>query len=138
MTARNVGQARSHVEGRLKVTGEARYAAEYDAPGLLHGCLVPSRIARGRVARIDTADARAIACVVRVFTHADAGKVARFDFRWRDMVAPPGSPFRPLQSDQIQFADQPVALVVAETWEAARDAAALVEVTYEQAAYRTD
>ncbi len=138
MTARHVGQARSRVEGRLKVTGQARYAAEYDAPDLLHGCLVPSRIARGRIASIDAAAALAIAGVVRVFTHADRGDVARFDFRWRDMVAPPGSPFRPLQSHEIQFADQPVALVVAETWEAARDAAALVEVTYEQAAHRTD
>jgi xanthine dehydrogenase YagR molybdenum-binding subunit len=46
---RHIGHERPRVEGRSKVTGEARYAAEYDAPDMLHGCLVPSRIARGRI-----------------------------------------------------------------------------------------
>jgi xanthine dehydrogenase YagR molybdenum-binding subunit len=135
---RHIGYERSRVEGKLKVTGQARYAAEYRVGGLLHGCLVPSRIARGRIVAIDDSLAREIPGVVEIFTHRNRVSTAWFDGKWRDDVAPPGHPFRPLRSEEIQFADQPVALVVAETWEAARDAAALVEVSYESAPHFTD
>ena len=135
---RHIGHERSRVEGRAKVTGQARYAAEYGAADLLHGCLVPSRIARGRIVGIDDRRAREIPGVVEIYTHENRVSTAWFDRKWRDDVAPPGHPFRPLQSAEIQFADQPVAVVVAETLEAARDAAALVEVTYEEAPHLTD
>jgi xanthine dehydrogenase YagR molybdenum-binding subunit len=135
---RHIGHERPRVEGRSKVTGEARYAAEYDAPDMLHGCLVPSRIARGRILEIDTKRAQAVSGVIGIFTHENRPGAAWFDWNWRDDVAPPGRPFRPLQSAEIQFADQPVAVVVAETWEAARDAAPLIEITYEEAAHVTD
>jgi xanthine dehydrogenase YagR molybdenum-binding subunit len=135
---KHIGHERSRVEGRLKVTGQARYAAEYGAADLLHGCLVPSRIARGRIVRIDGERARQIPGVVEIFTHENHVNTAWLDRKWRDDVAPPGSPFRPMQSAEIQFADQPVALVIAETWEAARDAAALVDVSYEEEAHLTD
>jgi xanthine dehydrogenase YagR molybdenum-binding subunit len=136
---RHVGRGHSRVEGRLKVTGQARYAAEYTADRLLHGWLVPSRIARGRVVRIDTREARAIDGVVEIYSHENRPiETARRDRSWRDDVAPPGEPFRPFQSAEIQFADQPVALVIAETLEAARDAAALVTVVYEAAEPVTD
>jgi len=135
---RHIGLEHSRVEGRLKVTGRARYAAEYNVPGLLHGCLVPSRVARGRIAGIEDRRAREVPGVVEIFTHENRRSAAWFDRKWRDDVAPPGHPFRPLQSAEIQFADQPVALVIAETWEAARDAAALVEVAYEEAPHLTD
>jgi xanthine dehydrogenase YagR molybdenum-binding subunit len=134
----HIGRATSRVDGPLKVSGQARYAAEYGAPDLLHGCIVSSTIARGRVISIDTAKAEAVSGVVRIFTHEQKGGVAWFDVSWRDEVAPPGAPFRPLQSDEIQFADQPVAVVIAETWEAARDAASLVEVGYETSEHLTD
>jgi xanthine dehydrogenase YagR molybdenum-binding subunit len=48
-----IGTATSRVDGRAKVTGAAKYAAEFDAPGLLHACVVASTIAKGRIARID-------------------------------------------------------------------------------------
>lgn len=135
---RHIGREYSRVEGRAKVTGGARYAAEYRATDLLHGCLVPSRIARGRIVRIDDARAREIPGVVAIFTHQNRPGTAWFGSKWRDEVAPPGDPFRPLQSAEIQFADQPVAVVIAETFEAARDAAARVEVTYEEEPHLTD
>ena len=57
----HVGRATSRVDGLLKVTGQARYAAEYPADGLLHGCLVLAPIAAGRIVAIDTAAALALA-----------------------------------------------------------------------------
>ena len=134
----HVGRATSRVDGKLKVTGQACYAAEYGAASLLHGWIVPSAIAKGRVVSIDTAAAMAVEGVEIVFTHENRGGVAWFDRKWRDEVAPPGSPFRPLQSDRIQFADQPIAVVIANTLEAARDAASLVKVVYEAEEHLTD
>ncbi len=126
----HIGRPTRRVEGRLKVTGAAKYAAEYDAPGLLHGCIVSSAIPSGHIRRIDSTAARAIPGVVEVFTHENCGKTAWLNFKWRDDTAPPGRHFRPLHSDRILFDGQPVAVVVAESEEAARDAASLVRVEY--------
>ena len=128
---RQIGQPRRRIDGRLKVMGEAKYAAEYPAEGLLHGFVVVSTIAAGRIAAIDTTAAKAMPGVLRIFTHHDRQGVSWWDRDWRDETAPPGHPFRPLHSDRILFDGQPVALVVAEDWETARDAAALVRVLYE-------
>lgn len=134
----HIGRATRRVEGKLKVTGEARYAAEYDAPGLLHGCIVSSPIPSGRILRIDTARARAIPGVVEIFTHEVRTTTAWFNFRWRDDTAPPGRHFRPLHSDRILFDGQPVALVVADSEEAARDAAALVDIDYRRETHASE
>jgi xanthine dehydrogenase YagR molybdenum-binding subunit len=127
----HVGRPTSRVDGRLKVTGQAKYAAEYPAADLLHGCIVGSTIAAGRITAMDLEQARRVPGVVEIFTHEKRGKAAWLDRKWRDEVAPPGHPFRPLHSDRILFDGQPVALVVAETYEAARDAASLVKAEYE-------
>lgn len=134
----HIGRPESRVDGRLKVTGQARYAAEYDAPGLLHGCIVSSTITSGRLRSIDLDRAYNVPGVVEIFTHENRGKSAWLDRSWRDDVAPPGHPFRPLHSDRILFDGQPIALVVAETYEAARDAASLVVASYETAEHFTD
>lgn len=126
----HVGRPVSRVDGRLKVTGQAKYAAEYAAEDLLYGYIVSSTIAAGRITAIHTDSARAIPGVVEIFTHENRGNAAWLDRNWRDEVAPPGHPFRPLHSDRVLFDGQPVALVVAETFEAARDAASLVRMDY--------
>jgi xanthine dehydrogenase YagR molybdenum-binding subunit len=126
----HVGSPRSRVDGPLKVTGQARYAAEFAAPGLLHGVIVSSAITRGRILRIDASQALAVAGVVQVFTHENRPATAWFDYKHRDETAPPGSPFRPLYDDAIAFAGQAIALVVADDYEAARYAATLVRVDY--------
>ncbi len=133
-----IGDPLSRVDGVLKVTGQARYAAEHDAPGLLYGWVVSSAIARGRIVAIREDAARAVAGVVEIVTHANRPTTAWLDTSYDDMVAPPGTPFRPLDNDRILFSLQPVALVVAETLEAARAAAALVEVDYESEPHNTD
>ena len=139
MTATSyLGKPTSRVEGRAKVTGIAKYAAEYNVPGVAHGVVVSAAIAKGRIKRIDAGDALAVAGVLDVFTHEHRPKLASSDEKYKDEVAPAGSPFRPLYDDQIHFSGQPVALVVAEEFEIARFAASLVRVEYEQEAHVTD
>ena len=134
----HVGRATSRVDGPAKVTGQARYAAEFTAPDLLHGIVVSSGIARGRIAAIDTAGALAVAGVVQVFTHENRRRTAWLDYNYRDGVAPPGAPFRPLYDAEIHFSGQPIALVVAQDFETAAYAASLIAVTYEAAEHTTD
>ncbi len=139
MTATShLGKPTSRIEGRAKVTGAAKYAAEYDVPGLAHGFVVSSAIAKGRIRRIHTADALSVAGVLDVFTHEHRPKLASSDEKYTDEIAPPGSPLRPLYDDRIRFSGQPVALVVAEELEIARFAASLVRVEYERQAHVTD
>jgi len=132
------GAPRSRVDGRLKVTGAAKYAGEFTAPDLAHGYVVSSAIAKGRITAIDTAEAEAMPGVLRIFTHENRPATAWLSRSYRDAVAPPGTPFRPLYDEKILYSGQPVALVVAESFEAARDAGALVRVTYEAEPPGTD
>ncbi|WP_188608151.1 xanthine dehydrogenase family protein molybdopterin-binding subunit [Chelatococcus reniformis] len=133
-----VGRPTRRVDGPLKVTGRAKYAAEYDAPGLAYGYIVSSAVAAGRVLAIEADAALQMPGVIRIFSHADRPATATADKAWQDEVAPPGHPFRPFGSDEIHFALQPIALVVAETYEAARDAASLVTARYEVTQHRVD
>ena len=133
-----IGTATSRIDGVAKVTGAAKYAAEFNAPGLLHGSLVTSTITKGRITRIDTSEAKRVKGVVDVLTHANRPHMAENDSAYKDDVAPLGSPFRPLYDNRIMFNGQPIALVVAETSEVARFAASLVRVEYEKGAHVTD
>src|SRR3954468_5220930 len=119
-----IGSATSRVDGRAKVTGEARYAGEFNVAGLVHGYVVESTIPKGRIARIDTSEALGIAGVIDVLTHQNRPPMSDKDDAYKDEVAPEkGSPYRPLYDDRILFNGQPVALVLAEDWETARVAA---------------
>jgi len=134
----HIGKPTNRVDGKLKVTGSARYAAEYPAPDLLYGVIVSATVPAGRIVKLDLVAAQAVAGVVRIFTHENRGKAAWLDRKWRDEVAPPGHPFRPLHSDRILFNGQPIALVVADSLEAARDAGSLVRAEYETEAFCTE
>lgn len=133
-----VGKPLSRVDGPLKVTGAARYAAEFRAEGMLYGVVVSGTVAKGAIKALDASAALAVPGVVHVFTHENRPRTAWFDSKWRDEVAPPGSPFRPLYDEHVHYSGQPVALVVADTFEAARCAASLVAVTYFPKAHETD
>ena len=133
-----IGRPRRRIEGKLKVTGQAKYAAEYNVPGLLYGYIVNTTVVKGRITGIDETAARAVPGVVEIFHHGRRSGLARFDLLYSDMDAPPGSPFRPLYDAEIKFAGQPVALVVAETFEAARYAAALLDITCERDDFDVD
>jgi xanthine dehydrogenase YagR molybdenum-binding subunit len=131
------GMSVSRIDGRAKVTGEAQYAAEYFAPDLCYGVVVSGTVAKGRITGIDTAEALAVPGVIAVMTHENRPKMRSFDIAWKDMTAPAGSPFRPLFSDEIFYSGQPVALVLAETFEAARYASSLVRVHYDVEPHET-
>jgi xanthine dehydrogenase YagR molybdenum-binding subunit len=124
----NVGQPLTRRDGLLKVTGAARFAADNHRPGMLYAVLVVSSIARGRVAALDVAAAKAHASVVEVMTPANKPALAQdpdeksnpFMFRL-DL----------LQSDRVRYANQAIAVVIAETLEAATEGAALLSPRYE-------
>jgi len=139
MTATShLGRPASRIEGHAKVTGSAKYAGEHNSPGLAHGVVITSSIAKGRIKRIHAEEALAVEGVLDVFTHAHRPKLASSDDKYTDEVAPPGAPFRPLYDDRVRFSGQPVALVVAEEFEIARFAASLVRAEYEREAHVTD
>jgi xanthine dehydrogenase YagR molybdenum-binding subunit len=133
-----IGAAISRVEGFAKVTGAAKYAAEFNMTGLAYGSVVESTIPRGRIVRIDASAARRIAGVLDVLTHQNRPRMADAIEAYKDDVAPDGSPFRPLYDDKIMCSGQPIALVVAETLEVARFAASLVRAEYENEPHVTD
>ncbi len=133
-----IGRSVNRVDGVLKVTGGAKYAAEVSVPNLLHGYIVSSAITKGKITAIDTSAADALPGVVKVFTHENRPSLAWFDKKWKDDDSPKGEPFRPLHDATIIHAMQPIALVVAETFEAARAGARLVAVTYEAEPHETN
>ena len=133
-----IGAPVMRIDGPLKVTGQARYAAEHPTPSLAHGVVVNSTIAKGRIERIAVEAALAAPGVIDVLTHLHRPKMRSMALFYKDMTAPGGSPFRPLYDAEISYSGQPVALVLAETLEAARYAAGLIEVAYTSEPHRTD
>jgi xanthine dehydrogenase YagR molybdenum-binding subunit len=134
-----IGSATPRVDGRAKVTGEAKYAGEFNTSGLAYGSVVESTIPKGRIARIDISEALRVEGVLDVLTHEKRPRMAGTDDAYKDETAPEeGSPFRPLYDDRIRFSGQPIALVLAEESEIARYAASLVRIEYEKQAFVTD
>ncbi|WP_312415596.1 xanthine dehydrogenase family protein molybdopterin-binding subunit [Comamonas sp.] len=130
--ARYLGKGTTRVDGVAKVTGKAKYTAEFQVPHVAYGFVVLSTVAKGRITAIDTREAEQAAGVVRVFTHLNAGRLgkapaadAKPQWAW------------PLQSDRVFFNGQPIALVVAESYEQARHAARLVKASYQSEAHTT-
>jgi xanthine dehydrogenase YagR molybdenum-binding subunit len=123
----NMGQPLTRLDGVLKVTGTARYAADHHPPGMLYAVVAVSGIARGRVAFLDVEAAKAHAGVVEVMTPANRPALAQdpdektnpFMFRL-DL----------LQNDRVRYACQPIAVVIAQTLEAATEGAALLSPRY--------
>jgi xanthine dehydrogenase YagR molybdenum-binding subunit len=122
LPARAIGQSMPRLDGPPKVTGRAPYAYEQpvESPTYLH--LVPATVARGRITAIDTTAARAIDGVIVVVTHENAPRLPSTEDRELSV----------LQSADVAYRGAIVGAVVAETPEIARDAAALVRVTYQQ------
>ena len=124
-----IGTSVSRKDGRAKVTGSATYAAEHQIPGLVYGYLVTSAIANGSIKKIETQEAEQSLGVLAVFTHQNPPK-----------ICPPTNDFMtskifearlPLSDNHIHYGGQIIGLVVADTFERAREAAHLVKVDYE-------
>jgi xanthine dehydrogenase YagR molybdenum-binding subunit len=127
--AKAMSTALSRVDGSLKVTGTAKYPAEFNLPNLAYAFLVTSPIAKGRITAVDSAAVEKSPGVLAVITHLNAPKLAE----------PPNDQKRvgirieqrePLADDKISYGGQYVAAVVADTSENARHAASLLKISY--------
>jgi xanthine dehydrogenase YagR molybdenum-binding subunit len=124
----SAGQPLTRRDGVLKVTGRATYAADNNPESLLYAVTVASRIARGRVTALDVAAAKAHPGVVEVITPANRPPLAHDP----DEKMPPfGFRVEVLQDDTVRYVNQPIALVIGETLEAATEGAALLDPQYE-------
>lgn len=132
-----VGKPVSRLEGHLKVTGVAKYAGEHPADNLLFGYVVNSTITKGKILSIDAGAVKALDGVVEVFTHENRPSLAWFDLQYSDLDAPPGNVFRPLYDAKVRYNGQPIALVIAESFELARYAASILKVVYEEESFET-
>jgi xanthine dehydrogenase YagR molybdenum-binding subunit len=126
-----IGQSANRFDGRKKVTGQADYAADHTLYGLVHGYGVMSTIASGRVTKIDAAAAESAPGVVAVLHRGNILPLYRSSNDWETQTTV-GEVRPPFEDDRIYYAGQFVALVVAKTFEQARDAAPLVKITYEE------
>src|SRR5580692_3657663 len=117
-----IGKPTDRIDGPLKTTGTATYAYEHhDAvPNAAYGYVVGASIAKGRIAAMDLAKAKAAPGVLAIVTAENAGKLDKGDFNTAKLLGGP----------EIEHYHQAVALVVAETFEQARAAAQLVNVRY--------
>ncbi|HVJ55917.1 MAG TPA: xanthine dehydrogenase family protein molybdopterin-binding subunit [Aliidongia sp.] len=124
----NIGQPMTRREGVLKVTGAARYAADNHPPGMLHAVMAVSSIARGRVASLDIEAAKRHPGVVEVMTPGNAPALKQHP----DEKANPFTfKLDLLQDERVRYVNQPIAVVIAESLEAATEGAILLAPSYE-------
>jgi xanthine dehydrogenase YagR molybdenum-binding subunit len=128
-TVSPIGRDTPRVDGAKKVTGTAKYTADFRFPGMLYAVPVEATIASGRVVKLDTAAAEKMPGVKAIFHRENIGKIFRSVFEPPfDSVCEERRP--PFEDDVVRYYGQYVALAVAETFEAAKDAADAVRVTY--------
>jgi len=140
MTPPSLGAPLDRVDGRLKVTGGAKYAAEFPIANAAHAVIVTSTIAKGRVSAMDTAAAMRVPGVLTIITPFNAEKVNVPRPATEAAPAPaPGAQGQSqramrvptvLQSTEVHYNGQPIGLVVADTFEHALEAARMVKATY--------
>ncbi|PYE22974.1 xanthine dehydrogenase molybdenum binding subunit apoprotein [Rhizobium sp. PP-CC-3A-592] len=124
----NAGQPLTRRDGILKVTGRATYAADNHPEGLLYAVMAVSRIARGRVRSMNVDAAKAHSGVVEVLTPANRPPLFHDP---HEKMPPFGFRVEVLQDDSVRYGNQPIALVIAETLEAATEGAALLDPQYD-------
>lgn len=126
-----IGKPQVRIDGPFKVSGTAMYATDHNFPGMLYAVPVEATIANGKIQKIDTSAAEKMPGVRAIFHRANIGKISR---------STPGEGFEkicierrpPFEDDVIRYYGQYVALVVADTFEAAKAAADVVHVTYDK------
>lgn len=119
------------VDGFLKVTGKAKYFAEYELPGLTYGVLVTSTITKGKIISLDTKAAEKAPGVIAVISHLNKPSVAAYEQEG-------GPQMKIFYTDKIFYNGQPIAIVIANTFERATYAASLVKATYAKEEFNTD
>src|ERR1700740_3396491 len=126
-----VGAAVTRVDGRLKDTGAAAYAVDHPMENVAYGVGVPSTIGNGKITSIDTSVAEKMPGVLTVLHHGNADPLFRTAAPFEE-DSRPGESRPPLQDDTVYYYGQFVALVVANTFEQAQEAARQVKVSYQE------
>jgi xanthine dehydrogenase YagR molybdenum-binding subunit len=126
-----VGKPLSRVDGPLKVSGAARFTAEVVFDNLAYAALTLSTLAKGRITRIDSREAERVAGFIAVMTYQNAPEMSAPAAMFTDPSSAATSNLPVFQDDRVHWNGQPVALVVAESQEAADEAASLIHVEYE-------
>jgi xanthine dehydrogenase YagR molybdenum-binding subunit len=123
----NMGQPEPRIDGRLKVTGEARYGSDFPVGNPAYAFLVTSAISKGSIEAMDLREATAVSGVLEIFHHGNSSELKQIEYRPGG-----GGPTSSIQDfgPEIKYGGQIIALVVAESFEAAREAAHKVHVTY--------
>jgi xanthine dehydrogenase YagR molybdenum-binding subunit len=125
-----LGAPINRTDGWAKVSGAARYSAEHTFPNMAHAVLVTSSVASGRVLRIDADGAAEVPGLLLVMTHENALRLPD-ETRAGKLQTPIGRVLSLLQDDQVHYNHQPIGVVVADTLEHAREAAARLHIEYE-------
>lgn len=124
-----IGKPQPRVDGRAKVTGAARYAADFNQPGQAYAVIVSATVGLGRVTGIDAAHVEKMPGVIAVITHRNAPRLPYAPHK--SYIDPAtGERLHVLQDDHIRFHGQPVAIVIADTLDQAERAAAALRISY--------
>ena len=129
MSSSVIGQPVTRIDGRLKVTGEAAYAVEHPLQNVAYGVGVTSTIGHGRITRFDSAEAEKMPGVLAVLHHGNMAPLYRLAGALAEQSRP-GESRPPFEDENVYYYGQFVALVIAETFEEAQEAAAHVHVDY--------
>ncbi|MBN1203561.1 MAG: xanthine dehydrogenase family protein molybdopterin-binding subunit [Myxococcaceae bacterium] len=127
MSSKIIGRPMDRVDGKLKVTGKAQYAAEYNPPGMAYAVIVQSTVPRGTVLRMQTSEAERAPGVLAVLTPRNTPKLPGAD---KFSAVPVLPRLTAMQDSEVLYNGQPIALVVADTFERATYAASRVRTTY--------
>lgn len=132
--SKHIGEPMNRVDGKLKVTGAAKYAYEYEIKNVIYGVFAMSTIAKGNIKSIDTKAAESAPGVMAVITHLNAIKPAGWQSGDAQTSDPrvEGKAFRVFFDDKVQYNGQPIAMAVADTFERATYAASLIKAQYEK------
>lgn len=134
-----IGGSINRIDGRVKVTGRATYAYEHKIPNAAYGVLLTSTIAKGRIASIGTKSAESVPGVLLVLTYQNATKLNNpMNEAAPGQERSPARALTALQDNLVRYDNEPVAVVVAETLEAATQAQQLLEVQYEPEPHEVD
>lgn len=129
----------SRQDGRAKVTGAAKYTADYHISGLVYGVLVGSTLAKGRIKTLEVKAAERSLGVLAVISHLNPLDIPAYDSRETAKEgAAKGNPLHILANDEIFFYDQPIALVIADTFERALYASKQIRATYQKQEHQTN
>jgi len=127
------------VDARAKVTGTAQFSYEYNIPNLAYGVMVASTITKGTIVSLDTKRAERAPGVIAVISHLNIPKLKGYEpAADADKLPAIRKGFKVFENNMVRFNGQPIAIVVADTFERATYAASLVKAEYQKEEHHTD